>query len=259
MQITKHTLQTFEAHALDSFRAEMVDHYRTSFPWHYGSWGPQVTRKVVDHGLARARIYGLLAQRDVCTYLTLLPMLGGCFDEDQLIPWAREILIDPRIREPVVRITRLTNDAMEYLDRLLGDRNRLLHRALLTIRRDLANLVADRSEPDVFQQARSLLERIYLRKYELHGEAAIDTLIHRGVLDATRYGFTERCGQLLFIVLMFICGSGFDRDPQLPAFEPILADMTMPNREQHFLHTCLQYVEKWRAAADEAIMGAADV
>jgi hypothetical protein len=250
LRISGHTMQAFEANAEESFKKRMAEHYRETFPWHYAMWGHEVTRRVVDHGCERARNYGFSTNREICLYLTLLPMLGGCFDEDFLFPWARQILTDPGIREPVVRINRLVAQAMEYLDLVLGPNNRYLHRAMVTLRRELPILPGKRLSPDFTMQARAFLKAIFSRKYEAHGEEAILSLIKAGIERAEVYGFVERRGQLLFIGSMFILGTHFDKDPQLPTFVPVLSARVV-GRESRLQQVCVEFVDRWFTANSE--------
>jgi hypothetical protein len=116
LRIRNAQIKTFEQATMAAFELRMVDHLRTYFPWHYRMWGPETARKVVQYGIHKAQSYQFTTERDICLYLTLIATLGGNFDTDRQLPWAQQMLVDPSIREPTIRIDRLTDHAMGFLD-----------------------------------------------------------------------------------------------------------------------------------------------
>ena len=81
-------LDAFAAAGQGAFKQELAEHLREHFGWHARAWGPQTTQAVVEHGFARAQAHGFETRRDVCLYVTLLPLLGGWFDEDPMLAFA---------------------------------------------------------------------------------------------------------------------------------------------------------------------------
>lgn len=247
LRIRSQQVQTFEQAALAAFELRMVDHLRTYFPWHYRIWGPETTRRIVQYGCKKAQTYGFTTERNICLYLTLMATLGGNFDCDPQLPWVTPILSDATLREPTARIDRLTDQAMEFLDLTVGQKDHYLNRALLRVRNELAELLADPSLPDVMTHALVMLRTLFPQKYRVVGEPCLQGLVKDGVRRATTYGITTRYGQLLVVGLMFMFGSGFDTDPQLPDFALILQDANLAAQQKaEKLHQlALEYVEKW--------------
>lgn len=247
LRIRNAQMQTFQRAAIAAFETRMVEHLRTYFPWRARMWGPDTARNVVRCGMQKAQGYGLTTERDICLYLTLMAMLGGNFDIDPQLPWASAILTDTTTSEPTTRIDRLTDQAMEFLDRIVGKNDYYLHRALLRVRNDLSDLIADPSYPDLPTHALAMLERIFPQKYHAVGESRLRELVTDGVRRARDYGMTVRSGQLLFMGLMFMFGSGFDSDPQLPDYARILKspDLNAQEKAEQLHRLALDYVEKW--------------
>ena len=77
--------------------------------------------------MQESRQYGFVTERDICLYLTLVATLGGNFDSDPQLPWAKTMLTDSTVREPSIRIDRLTDHAMEFLDRTVGKKDHYLN------------------------------------------------------------------------------------------------------------------------------------
>jgi hypothetical protein len=247
LRIRSQQMQTFEQAAMAGFELRMIDHLRTYFPWHYRMWGPETARTVVRYGCQKAQGYGFTTERDICLYITLVATLGGSFDADRQLPWAKQILTDTSLSEPTARIDRLTDRAMEFLDQTVGKKDHYLNRALLRVRNELDELLADPSFPDLPSHALTMLEKIFPQKYRTVGEALLRGLVTDGVQRSSEYGITTRRGQLLFIGLMFMFGSGFDTDPQLPDLAATLKDqeLTGQAKVEKLRQTALTYVEKW--------------
>jgi hypothetical protein len=247
LRIRNSQMQTFEQAAMAAFELRMVEHLRTYFPWHYRMWGPETARNVVRYGIQKAQDHGFTTERDICLYLTLIATLGGNFDTDRQLPWAKQMLADSSIREPTIRIDRLTDRAMEFLDQTVGKNDHYLNRALLRVRNELDELLADPSFPDLPSHALAMLEKLFPQKYRTVGEQLLRGVVTDGVQQASTYGITTRRGQLLFIGLMFMFGSGFDTDPQLPDLAAALRDseLTEQAKVEKLRQTALTYVEKW--------------
>ena len=247
LRIRNSQMQTFEQAAMSAFELRMVEHLRTYFPWHYRTWGPETAHAVVRYGCQKAQSYGFTTERDICLYLTLIATLGGNFDTDRQLLWAQQILTDTSMREPTIRIDRLTDRAMEFLDQTVGKNDHYLNRALLRVRNELDELLADPSFPDLPTHALAMLEKLFPQKYRAVGEVLLRGVVTDGVQRASTYGIMKRRGQLLFIGLMFMFGGGFDTDPQLPDLAVALNDSELAEQAKvEKLHQiALLYVEKW--------------
>jgi len=247
LRIRTSQMQTFEQAATNAFETRMVDHLRTYFPWHYRNWGPETARVVVHYGCKKAQEHGFITERNICLYLTLMATLGGNFDADPQLPWAHTILVDTTISDPSIRVDRLVDQAMEFLDLTVGQKDHYLHRALLRVRNELPEILADSSFPDLATHALVMLRKLFPQKYRVVGEECLQGLVKNSGQRASDYGITARRGQLIFIGLMFMFGSGFDSDPQLPDYALILknSDFNVQQKAEKLHQLALDYVEKW--------------
>lgn len=239
-QISKRSMGAFEREASQSSQLAMAAHYRDFFPWHTRAWGPEATAKVLEHGCERAARYGFKTRRDVCLYLTLLPLLGSWFDEDAQLPWAGQILAD-KDRSP--QIDHLASRALSHVVRVQGSDYGEFLAALTTARKELAGLLEDRTIADGRTHVRVMLRRLWPRKYEAH---KVSTLIQEGLVRASEHRLNNRRGQFLVIALMFLFGTGFDRDPQFPTF----AESVKLGPDALQIAT-LEVLERWIAASHE--------
>jgi hypothetical protein len=73
----------------------------------------QTRRQTIRDGVRRANEYGFAAPDQVCQFVDLLFAFHPEFDRDDRLPWARDILTDPEITEPAVRIDLLFDAARE--------------------------------------------------------------------------------------------------------------------------------------------------
>ena len=247
LRIRTSQMQTFEQAAMAAFELRMVEHLRTYFPGHYRIWGPETARTVVQYGCKKAQGYEFTTERNICLYLTLMATLGGNFDTDPQLPWASTILTDSTISEPTTRIDHLTDQSMTFLDQTVGKNDHYLNRALLRVRNEFAELLADPSFPDLATHALAMLNKLFPQKYRAVGEACLRAVIPIGIQRASDYGITTRRGQLIYLALMFTFGSGFDSDPQLPDYALILKNPDLTGQEKaEKLHQLAQgYVEQW--------------
>ena len=105
----------------------------------------------------------------------------------------------------------------------------------------------DPSYPNLPTHTLAMLEKIFPQKHPEVGAERLRTLVPDGVRRVGEYGIVTRHGQLLFLGLMFMFGSGFDTDPQLPDLANVLTEPDLiPQVKVEKLHQLvLDYVEKW--------------
>jgi hypothetical protein len=201
----------------------------------------------VQYSCQKSQEYGFITERNICLYLTLMATLGGNFDTDPQLPWASTILTDTTISEPTTRIDRLTEQAMEFLDQTVGKNDHYLNRALLRVRNEFTELLADPSFPDLPTHALAMLSRLSPQRYRVVGEERLRAVVLVGVQRASAYGITTRRGHLIYLGLMFTFGSGFDSDPQLSDYALSLKNSDLDGQKKaEKLHQLAQgYVEQW--------------
>ena len=185
--------------------------------------GEEQLREVVREGIRRAEAHGFRSERQVAFYLGLMFQLGSGFDQDPQFPWAEDQLDDPSIGDADARIQAVWSAAMHFLDQSGGTENEHLLAALERIRSfDVATAPAA-SEPDFERNLGDLLRHFHPEKWDRQGEAATARLIKEGLVLVARHGL-EDPGPAVFILCMFVFGSGFDRDPLHPWATDALGD-----------------------------------
>jgi hypothetical protein len=114
---------TMRQNQVEAFRHVAVQNFENRVSSHLKQFLPQLTerlgesglRDVIQHGIKRAREYGIVRQRDVGRYIALMLMFGPYFDEKVSSGALYTILRDPRLRSSAARTAALCSAAVEAL------------------------------------------------------------------------------------------------------------------------------------------------
>ena len=263
LKIRKEQYEELGKISLKRFEDSMVEHIREFFTEQYDALGESVVRKVIEYGVDRAEAHGFETEPDVNMYIDLMLLLGSNFDTDPQLPWAAEILQeesmedesmedelieDESIAEPVGQVEKLYDQAIEYLDRIEGPEDEYLVNALDEFS-DISfeELPLTRSE-DIKNTTVSFLQRIWPEKCQVVGHAALPNFIRYGEESSHCYNITSQRGVVLYIVLMFMLGSGFDTDPQFPWAATVLKDESTINeaaRIEQLYKKAIAFLDEW--------------
>ncbi|MHC4111574.1 MAG: hypothetical protein ACYSUY_10885 [Planctomycetota bacterium] len=268
LKIRKEQYEELGKISLKRFEDSVVEHIREFFPEQYDALGEAVVRKVIEYGVDRAEAHGFETEPDVNMYIDLMLLLGSNFDTDPQLPWAAEILHaesiedestedestedesteDESIAEPFGRVEKLYDQAIEYLDRIEGPEDEYLINALDEFS-DISfeELPLTRSE-DIENTTISLLRRIWPEKYQAIGTNALNHLIIYATESIQRYNITSQRGVVLYTVLMFMLGSGFDTNPQFPWATTVLKDESIINeaaRIDQLYKKAITFLDEW--------------
>jgi hypothetical protein len=231
LRVRKEQIDILAEAALEAYEDDMLAHVEKFFPNHVRVAGEPVIRAVIRFGMKRAAAYGFDTDRNVSLYITTMFMLGSRFDEDVMYPWAQEILTDPADPDPYSRAERTADKALAFLNTVAGRGDRTLYRVFLNLEKNYPKIMSELPPGDFAQGMSDRLCGVFAKKREALGEQIIRLLIEQGIQDAAAYGISGRRGQVIYIVLMFLMGSPFDRDPLLPWAAEILTDAA-PEGEQ---------------------------
>jgi hypothetical protein len=248
LQIRKEQYEELGKVSLKRFEDSMVEHIKEYFPKCFEIHKEPLIRKVILYAVDRAESYGLITERDVCLYINLVFLLGSNFDTDPQMPWAAAILNDETITDSVIRIDKLHDKGMEYLDQVAGVENEYLGRALLKVREISIEDFAKIPTGNAGDIAATQLQKIWRRKRQQMGETILARLIRDGIESAKGHNLTSERGVVLYTVLMFFLGSGFDKDPQFPWAENVLNDKSIPDestRVNRLYEEAIAFMEKW--------------
>ena len=249
--IRKAQMAVLEQAVVRTFENRMIEHLEEFFPKHCEILGREQVRKVIRLGLERAEKYDLVSERDVHLYVGLMFMLGSYFDQDPQLPWAAKILTDEEITDPNDRADQLYDQAMAYLDEVAGDESQYLDRALRKMRELPVSALSRTGEDKQISFGDYMLKLLYalfFEKYQTVGDPNMRQLVRQSYQAARSYNLTSEPGMAIYIGLMFMLGSGFDRDPQCPWAEAVLSDATLtdPAKKDELLYqSAMAYLDKW--------------
>jgi len=230
LTIRREQMEALEAAAVRDFERRMLAHLRQFFPKHLAVLGEPTLRAVIRFGVGRGSIHGFTTEHDLCLYVDLMLLLGSLFDEDPQLPWADAILHDAGIPDSAERAERLYDEAMAFLDDAAGEDGQYLTRALVTLHKHPLKETWAPGPGKLEDRLLAHLRALWPQKYECVGAGPLGLMVHRGVEGAARNHVAGDFGALVFVVLMFFLGSGFDRDPQYPWALAILGDASPASR-----------------------------
>lgn len=254
MLVIRETQMTvLEQAAVRTFESRMLEHLKEFFPKHCEILGEEQARRVIRLGIERAEQYGLASERDIHLYVGLMFMLGSYFDQDPQLPWAAKILTDENIVYPSHRADQLHNRAMAYLNQAAGKDSQYLDRALRKVRELPVSALSRTGENKQLSFGDYMLKLLYAlfpEKYQAVGDDAIRQLVRQGYQSAKSYNLTSEPGITAYIGLVFMLGSGFDRDPQYPWADVVLNDATLTDpikKGESLYKSAMAHLEKWLA------------
>lgn len=239
LKIRSEQFEVFERAALRSFEDRMVEHLRGFAPSHFKILSEEEIRACVREGMKRAPSHGLTSERSIRIYVQTMFMLGSKFDTDPQYPWAAEILGEAETPEEE-RCDRLHDKSWEYAAQVAEDyrdfdpeaEHSRFMRELLDLRHESKETLALSELSRFSGRTLARLQSLFPHKCEYVGELSLRRLIQRGVQMARGHSITTERGTLLFIMLMFVLGGGFDTDPQLPWASVVLKDEALTDQNE---------------------------
>jgi hypothetical protein len=97
------------------FVDQMVSKLSAHFPKRTSRLGEPRLRELIEYGIGRAREYGIVRQRDVGRYLTLMMMFGPNFDQNKSSADLYGALRDTRLKTSEARTNTLCKFALMRL------------------------------------------------------------------------------------------------------------------------------------------------
>jgi hypothetical protein len=101
--------------ARDRFEEKLVAHLHGAFPRRSAQLAAAGIREVIRYGIARAREYDIVRQRDVASYITIMFMFGPKFDSQPSSGPLYAVLRDPRLKGSRARARALHLAALTAL------------------------------------------------------------------------------------------------------------------------------------------------
>lgn len=253
MRIRAEQMKAFEQAAVRNFEDRMVAHLKNFAPNHSKILTEDEMRLVIRHGMKQAESHRFTSERSLRIYTELMLILGSSFDVDPQLPWAAELLNDEAVTEEYERIERLQDKAWDYVEKIRPDFGnaedetgpKSFFDQIRLLRQVPDEELLSASLPDFYTRATAHLKETLPRKCEIVGEPALRQLINRAIEVAAGYKITTARGCAFLLAAMFMLGSGFDKDPQVPWAGKILRDESIIDQRER--------VDKLFAAAIECL------
>jgi len=254
LRIREEQVTVFEHAALRNFEDRMIAHLREFAPTHSKILTEDEMRLVIRHGMKQAESHRFTSERSIRIYTEFMLMLGSSFDTDPQLPWAAALLNDEMMTEEVLRIDQLKEKSWEYFDEVLPDFGNVdgdaRRKQFIEQIRELGKKgdeILSSFNAEFYQRTVALLNLPLSKKSEQLGERVLRKVINHGIKSAKSYGISSERGITLFIVAMFLLGSGFDHDPQFPWATRVLNDQSITDQKER--------VDRLFAAAIECFNG----
>ncbi len=248
MKLTKQQMDQLNKDVEIDFENRLFFHFEKYFPDNIRILKEYYSRELIRFGINKARQFGFVNESDICIFISLMIMLGVDLDVDPQIPWAGKILASDEFKTPTEQIDALHEKTMTYLDEIAGETNKDYRQALFRLREDPIQELAQ-FDPSKFEYGMILLFRkTWWKKTEYLGETNLRNLINLGMQHARKHYISDVCGTGLYIMLMFILGSGFYHDPQFPWACELLAENAGRDRQNMVdaLHeAAFGYLDQW--------------
>jgi hypothetical protein len=243
-------LEDFREAALQSFEDEMVEHIKEFFPNHFMAMQQTGTRATIRYGYEKAKSYGFTTKRNVCLYLNIMLLLGSNFDIDPQYPLAKSILTAQSEPNPNLRMDELSDKVLETMELVAGPGNMNLFRAILNFNKK-ADEIFQSLIFDNLNEAHHHLNVLFAQKYQAIGVANLQKMINLGSRNAAAYGLVSESGVLIYVVFMFMLGSGFDKDPQFPWAGDILNGAVYENERKKIEALYYKAIDNLRVALSQ--------
>jgi len=218
-----------------SLREDVLRQLWKLYPQHCVVMTDPRSRLAIDVGIGRAARHGFREAAHVRPFLGLMVFLGSHFDEDPQLAWARESLQRSASASRGSAMGDLLGETTRRMQPIIGRRGGHYRRALARSRAlGFETLAAIHDDSD--STLHGVLRQLYRRKYERLGDAVIEPLLLATRSAAQHHGLTTPPGLVVYLVLVFLLGSGIDRDPFHPWVGETLMTPTDPTTKARALH-----------------------
>jgi hypothetical protein len=216
--------------AWDAFSEEMVEHLHQFAPQHCRVIGRPRVRRVVDHGIGRAKQYGFTNRGPLRFYLEMMVLFGSDFDTDPQCPaWLPEILNHGDTGDQMYRAELIHRELGEYYEQVVGPRSVFVFRSLertLDFSRGPLPYSDDQLEPGLLR----VLQGLYPEKFACVGADAHRALITHSLRVADERQVKDAWGRTTLCILMTMAGHSVVHDLLYPWVRVPLEDHVAPAR-----------------------------
>jgi hypothetical protein len=203
-------------------REGVLSHLWKRYPQHCVILTDPRSRRAIDVGIARAARHGFRNAAEVRPYVSLMVFLGSHFDEDPQLPWAAESLSESAGASRTNAMTGLLRETSQRMQPIVGRSGEYYRRALAWAEaRSFETIAATYDDSD--EGLRTFLRQLHGRKCDALGGDGVSQLIERARSAARQHDLVTPPAVVVYLALMFLLGSAFDRDPFHPWASATLA------------------------------------
>lgn len=219
----KEQLEVLAQGVHSQFENRLQTWIRQQYPQQARVFGEEPLQAFVQTAVERAFGHGLDSRQACSRYVAIGLRLGAFFDHDPQLPWARDTLQDPGL-DASRKSNRLRLLAARYTGVITGPGNSHLHAALERLQALAASPDFSGFIPYREVSIADLMQTLYPQKYATSTPEIRDAFAKEARRKITDYGLTDRPTMILLMDLMFLLGSGCDRDPLYPWIREILGN-----------------------------------
>lgn len=192
---------------------ELVAHCNKNFPYLQATLGEEALRQTLTECVNKAEQVGYTQRGPVIFYIEMLIILGIDCENDLQYPWIKQTIEKNKNLSQINQVNELHSLVTEYLEKITGNQNQYLYKALEKVQMLTLNNLGVKKEQYI-ENVRHFLYEIYPEKYQQTPYENITELIKHGTKKAYYdYGFEEANHAALIVLLMFFLGHQFDHDP----------------------------------------------
>lgn len=221
LRIRQSQYKIFEDATFQRFQEQMIHHIVEHFPHHADYLGHDGIFQVIKCACAQGEAHGFNTERELTLFTDLSIILGVGFDSDPQLSWAKTYLDDKTITGKT-RIDGLWDNAISYLDRLLGPENLFPTEPFLIMQGIQRNNVFVASIYDQPETIGKYLRTIWPEKSAYIGEPAVNALLKYTRQLAHHYRLPIAQGYCELTLHAFLFGHHFITDPVYPWASQIL-------------------------------------
>ena len=190
---------------------------------------------LVRRGMSRAKRRGYTGRKEVGLFIALMFILGDGFESDPQLPWLSRLL-DHGSMPMELRPECAFDDALEYLEATAGQHAGYIVRAMLRLRSYELDSAPETTGEEWIDDCCDRLEVYYPEKFDYQGMVATRTMARLARERAATYGLHSNRSAMLYAILMFMMGSGFDEDLLYPWASKALAATGEEHERANLLH-----------------------
>ena len=229
-------IDSLEASLRRRFEDQLVRHFAGLYPREVTeAGGERQLARLVRRGMSRAARRGYKGRKEVGMFVALMFILGDGFETDPQLPWVSRHLNNDGM--PVaLRPECAFDEAIDYLEATAGAKAGLIVRAMLRLRSYELDSAPESSGEEWIEDCCDRLEAYYPEKFAYQGIVVTRALAGLARERAAAHGLSSSRSAMLYAILMFMMGSGFDEDLLYPWAASALAVSGGEHERAEVLH-----------------------